>query len=291
MKNIKIRNDKLQVIVRTLGAEIQSITGLKDHFEYIWNDVTGKYWHRHAPILFPIIGRLNDNTYLYHSEDYQLTQHGFLRDQEFEVTMQDINFVKLQSSANSDTKKNYPFNYRFTVTYQLVDCELEIQYQIENLDTKTMYYSLGLHPGFNIESDLMNYHLAFGPHANEIKKIEVDPAPFLSGISKINPLVNGALPLSYRALDNGLIVFDVGDFDSVQLVNNQSNHSVKLNLDDFPYLAVWSPENKKAPFVCVEPFKGLPDVYGQPGKLQDKLGESSILTGEESVIKTELRFC
>lgn len=42
---------------------------------------------------------------------------------------------------------------------------------------------------------------------------------------------------------------------------------------------------------CVEPFKGLPDVYGQPGKLQDKLGESSILTGKTDVVKTAIKVC
>ena len=291
MKTIKIKNDQIQVVINTLGAEIQAITGLKDHFDYVWNDLTGKYWQRHAPILFPIIGRLNNNTYLYHDNQYELPQHGFLRDQDFDVVMEDVNFVKLQSSANDETRLKYPFNYRFTVTYQLVEHQLEIQYEIENLDTKTMYYSLGLHPGFVAESDLNNYHLVFESHADEIKEQKVDPAPYLSGISKIQPLKNGTLPLSYTKLDDGLLVYSVDNFKNVQLVNSQTSHSVQLDISEFPYLAIWSPEHENAPFVCVEPFKGLPDVYGQPGKLQDKLGESSILTGKTDVVKTAIKVC
>jgi galactose mutarotase-like enzyme len=289
MTMIKIKNDRIQVSISTLGAEIQEVTSVKDRFDYIWNDVTGEYWNRHAPILFPIIGRLNDNTYFYHGNQYELSQHGFLRDQEFSIVMKDVNFVKLQSSANDKTQIEYPFNYRFTVTYQLVDNQLKIQYEIENLDAKTMYYSLGLHPGFTVESDLENYHLVFEPHADEIKELRVDPAPFLNGVSKIYSLQNGTLPLSHAKLDNGLVIYSVDNFTNVQLVNTQSSHSVQLDISAFPYLAVWSPEHRNAPFVCVEPFKGLPDVYGKPGKLQDKLGENSVLVSETDMIKTSIR--
>lgn len=83
MQTIKITNEKIRVVISNLGAEIQSVELLESGVNVIWNDVNQQYWQRHAPILFPIIGRLNDNSYKYRGRKYELNQHGFLRDQEF----------------------------------------------------------------------------------------------------------------------------------------------------------------------------------------------------------------
>ncbi|MGA3233452.1 hypothetical protein ACA593_11885 [Lactiplantibacillus pentosus] len=169
MQTIKITNEKIRVVISNLGAEIQSVELLESGVNVIWNDVNQQYWQRHAPILFPIIGRLNDNSYKYRGRKYELNQHGFLRDQEFQVIASDYNFVKLQSVSSLKTLAKYPFDYRFEVLYQLVDNRLEICYQIENVDDNTMYYSLGLHPGFNIKGTLDHYQLIFEPRIKEIR--------------------------------------------------------------------------------------------------------------------------
>lgn len=58
MRTIKITNGKICVVISTLGAEIQSVELLESGVNVIWNDENQQYWQRHAPILFPIIGRL-----------------------------------------------------------------------------------------------------------------------------------------------------------------------------------------------------------------------------------------
>ncbi|BBM22322.1 aldose 1-epimerase family protein [Lactobacillus pentosus] len=290
MRTIKITNGKICVVISTLGAEIQSVELLESGVNVIWNDENQQYWQRHAPILFPIIGRLNDNSYKYQGRKYELNQHGFLRDQEFQVIASDYNFVKLQSASNTRTRAKYPFDYRFQVLYQLVDNRLEICYQIENEDHKTMYYSLGLHPGFNINGTLDNYQLIFEPRIKEIKRLRVTPAPFIDGSSSLETIENGVLPLSYSLLNQGLVIVDTDNLESVILSQLSSVDQIEISLADFPYLAIWSPENQNAPFVCVEPFKGLPDLYGQPRNLQDKLGIQSILSGQTDEIKTSLTF-
>ncbi|MCH4129115.1 MAG: aldose 1-epimerase family protein [Lactiplantibacillus sp.] len=290
MRTIKITNGKICVVISTLGAEIQSVELLESGVNVIWNDENQQYWQRHAPILFPIIGRLNDNSYKYQGRKYELNQHGFLRDQEFQVIASDYNFVKLQSASNTRTRAKYPFDSRFQVLYQLVDNRLEICYQIENEDHKTMYYSLGLHPGFNINGTLDNYQLIFEPRIKEIKRLRVTPAPFIDGSSSLETIENGVLPLSYSLLNQGLVIVDTDNLESVILSQLSSVDQIEISLADFPYLAIWSPENQNAPFVCVEPFKGLPDLYGQPRNLQDKLGIQSILSGQTDEIKTSLTF-
>ncbi|MEY2382587.1 aldose 1-epimerase family protein [Lactiplantibacillus pentosus] len=290
MQTIKITNEKIRVVISTLGAEIQSVELLESGVNVIWNDVNQQYWQRHAPILFPIIGRLNDNSYKYRGRKYELNQHGFLRDQEFQVIASDYNFVKLQSVSSLKTLAKYPFDYRFEILYQLVDNRLEICYQIENVDDNTMYYSLGLHPGFNIKGTLDHYQLIFEPRIKEIRRLRVNPAPFINGTSSLETLENGVFPLSYSLLNQGLVIVDTENLESVSLSNLSSVNQIEISLADFPYLAIWSPENQNAPFVCVEPFRGLPDLYGQPRNLQDKLGIQSILSGQIDKIKTSLTF-
>ncbi|MBU7477382.1 aldose 1-epimerase family protein [Lactiplantibacillus pentosus] len=290
MQTIKITNEKIRVVISNLGAEIQSVELLESGVNVIWNDVNQQYWQRHAPILFPIIGRLNDNSYKYRGRKYELNQHGFLRDQEFQVIASDYNFVKLQSVSSLKTLAKYPFDYRFEVLYQLVDNRLEICYQIENVDDNTMYYSLGLHPGFNIKGTLDHYQLIFEPRIKEIRRLRVNPAPFINGTSSLETLENGVFPLSYSLLNQGLVIVDTENLESVSLSNLSSVNQIEISLADFPYLAIWSPENQNAPFVCVEPFRGLSDLYGQPRNLQDKLGIQSILSGQIDKIKTSLTF-
>ena len=43
----------------------------------------GPVWPRHAPVLFPIVGRLKDDRLRHQGKSYHLPQHGFARDRRF----------------------------------------------------------------------------------------------------------------------------------------------------------------------------------------------------------------
>lgn len=289
MKQITIKNDSLAVKVALLGAEIQEVKNLKDDFSYIWT-ADAKYWGRHAPILFPFIGRSNDNKYLLNGKEYSMKQHGFLRDQTFQVAEQKEDQVTLTWSADAASLKIYPYHFTARVTYQLVANQLKISYQIKNENSSAMYYSLGFHPGLNITSDLSDYSLNFTPQVKELTTLLIDPAPFRSGKTAATKLDNGRLALSYPMLDNGLIIYRAKDIKQVSLTSRKDSHRVTEDITDFPYLAIWSPEKKQAPFVCVEPFKGLPDKYGKPVELADKDGENHIIGHHAADIHLSLQF-
>ena len=276
MATVELKNNKINVVISLLGAEIQAVTRTDDGFDYIWNDTTGQYWGRHAPILFPIIGQINQNTYYFNDQKYQLTQHGFLRDQTFEVVSQSEDAVSLKSVANADTKAKYPFDYQVTVNYRLDDSALNVEFNVENLDQQAMYYSLGLHPGLNTEGNFSDYALQFDPAKTEIENLEVDPAPLINGKSHAVQLDHGAFNLTHAKLDDGLVIFSAAGLDHVKLASKNAKHAVELNIKDFPYLAVWSPEKKNADFVCVEPFAGLPDIAGEPSDWAYKLGNNTL---------------
>ena len=66
------------------GAELTSLIARANGLEYLWQ-ADPAVWARHAPVLFPLVGRLPDDAYHYEGRDYKLPQHGFARDQEFPV--------------------------------------------------------------------------------------------------------------------------------------------------------------------------------------------------------------
>lgn len=289
MEQITIKNNNLEAKIALLGAEIQEVKNLKDNFSYIWT-ADKQYWGRHAPILFPFIGRSNNNQYLIDGKKYDMKQHGFLRDQTFEVAAQDEDRVVLKSSATDETKKVYPYDYTVTITYKLVDNELKASYEIENKNNSAMYYSFGFHPGLSISSDLSDYALEFEPKAESLKTLLIDPAPFRSGKEAQTKLENGKLALSYPMLDDGLIIFDVKDLKTVSLVSSKDGHRVTEDISAFPYLAIWSPEKKHASFVCVEPFRGLPDKYGESIEISKKDGEQHIIGHQTDEFGVALKF-
>lgn len=289
MEQVVIKNNILEVKIALLGAEVQEVKNLEDDFSYIW-DADTKYWGRHAPVLFPFIGRSNDNQYLIDGKKYDMKQHGFLRDQTFTVVDQSSDQVTLQSKASEETLAVYPYDYTVEITYQLIENQLEIKYQIENHNDKEMYYSFGFHPGLKVTGNLSNYALTFNPEVKELRTLAINPAPFRSGEVTETKLNNGNLSLSYPMLDNGLIIYDVQDIMSVTLVSSEDDHTVSENIADFPYLAIWSPEKKKAPFVCVEPFRGLPDKYGKISEISKKDGEQEIASHETDNFSIKMIF-
>ena len=62
---ITIQNEYLSASVKLKGAELCSI--VKNGKEYIWQ-ADSIFWGRHAPNLFPIVGKLKNNQY----EDSQM---------------------------------------------------------------------------------------------------------------------------------------------------------------------------------------------------------------------------
>ena len=90
-----IENNMIKVVISDHGAEIQSVKGAHTGEEYMWQ-ADPEIWGRHAPILFPIVGRLKNDEYTYKGKTYHLGQHGFARNSDFEVenhTQESITFL------------------------------------------------------------------------------------------------------------------------------------------------------------------------------------------------------
>ena len=80
MESYEIGTGALTAGVLEIGAELCSLHDAKGR-EFLWQ--AGPTWPRHAPNLFPIVGRLKDDRLRHGGKEYHLTQHGFARDRRF----------------------------------------------------------------------------------------------------------------------------------------------------------------------------------------------------------------
>ncbi|WP_054750664.1 aldose 1-epimerase family protein [Lacticaseibacillus thailandensis] len=285
---ITLTNTQFTATVNPFGAELTTLTRRQDGREYIWSDTTGKYWGRHAPILFPAIGRSNDDQYVVDGRTYPMHQHGFARDFEFtDVTQSRDDTVTLTLHDNAETRKLYPFAFALTVTYTLTVTGLAVHYTVANTSAQPLPFALGSHPGFALSQPLDQYVVTLTGAKLPLTKFGIGPVPFRNG--KVEPLTaadGASLPLSHELLDDGLLIINAPDATSATLASKDGSYKVTLSLADFPYLTLWSPEHKHAPFVCVEPFHGLPDVSGQPTDWYQKPGNTTVAPGGRVTLAT-----
>ena len=78
---IVLENEGFRVEINPFGAELTSFRSKTTGTEYVWGGDPAA-WKRHAPVLFPIVGRLKDKTYTVDGASFEITHHCFGRDLE-----------------------------------------------------------------------------------------------------------------------------------------------------------------------------------------------------------------
>jgi len=260
---IILKNEFLEVMINETGAEIESIKSVSDNIEFLWS-ANPEYWVRHAPILFPIVGRVSDDKYMVDGNEYNLTQHGFARDLGFSIEKSCDSFVVMSIIWNEDTLKIYPFKFKLFVIYTLNGNELSIKYEVQNEDEKIIYFSIGAHPGFNwpiFEGETKeDYYLEFEKD-EKCGIYKLTENFLLSREKKLFLEDSKIIPLSEELFKEGALVFGDLKSDKVSLKSKSNNHSVTVEFPGFPFLGIWSKESG-APFVCIEPWFGHADFDG-----------------------------
>lgn len=275
---IQLENERISVTILTKGAELASIKNKETGIEYLWQaDPT--YWGRHAPVLFPVVGRLKEDSYQVDGKSYPMNQHGFARDGDFEIVEQDDSSVTLELGATTETKRVYPFDFKLKIQYRLVGETVTTHYTVENpSSTEKLYFSIGAHPGFNIpltkETVFEDYFLSFSPRKTRTT-IPLTGA-YLNTPAKTLAQTNTDIALSRHLFDNDALIYEVKGENIFTIKSEKTPHSVSVKFTDFPYVGVWSPPKTDAPFVCIEPWFGIADTFDANGNLKEKLGIQSL---------------
>lgn len=274
-----LENASLRVEIDTHGAEIKSIQDKNSAREYMWQaDPT--YWRRTAPVLFPFVGSLKNQEYLYEGKRYPMGQHGFARDMEFELESQEGTGIWFVLSSNEDTYGRYPFRFELHIGYILTDRTVTVLWKVCNTDNKDMHFSIGAHPAFlcpvHGETDKSGYRLYFGDDIDEIHHHGNDNA---SGMALredlILPLIDHRAVITPEFFDRCTYMVENHQTQVVGLEEPDGKRIVTMQFDA-PLFALWSPEGKNAPFVCIEPWYGRCDAEDFSGSLSEREYNNSL---------------
>jgi galactose mutarotase-like enzyme len=264
-----LQNEFLKIKVNLFGAELCSVIDTKTNFEYIWQ--AGNEWKRHAPILFPIVGKLINNQYEFKDKLYNLPQHGFARDLNFTLISSNTNQLIFELNSNENTKSNYPFEFKLQIVYTLENNRLKINYTVINQSNSDVYFSIGAHPAFNTTykgCNLNEYSLL-------IDKTKLISTKLYNGLIEKKhediEIKNNFLKLNTSLFDNDAIVIENNQINKIELLNNAKTHSIKMYCENWPYFGIWTkPNNTK--FICIEPWYGITDTSSHNQQFINKKG-------------------
>ncbi len=275
---IKISNKRLSVIIKEKGAELQSIQ--LDGLEYLWQ-ADAKYWAKHSPVLFPIIGELKDGKYFYDDKEYQLSRHGFARDKLFVAEKITAEAVTLSLQSDPETLGVYPFKFVFSLQYEIKNNELSCTYIVENIDDKDLYFSAGSHPAFRVPLNeklpYKDYKLKFNNDDN-LKRYVLHNGLTGDETETIH-LEKKELQLEPSLFYKDAIVLKHIKSDQIKLFSDKDPHGLNFNFEGFPYFGIWA--SKDAPFVCLEPWCGIADNIHHNHQLVNKEGINKLNAGEK----------
>lgn len=266
-----LKNEQLTVQLCDLGAEIVSVRGEGD-CEYIWQGDPA-YWTGHAPLMFPICGRLFDGKYTYGGNTYCMGNHGFARRSVFEAETVESDFVRFVLRDNDETRAMYPFAFEFVVEYRLTDCRLHSRITIINPGETLLPAVVGLHPAFNVplggDGAFDDWYVEFAEPCSPDEILTI-PTGFLTGRRRAYDLEAGRIiRLRHEMFDPDSIFFS-NVCREVTLRSEKSRRFVRFLFPDMPYMGIWHKPKSDAPYLCIEPWCGLSAYDGEIDDLARK---------------------
>ena len=260
-----ISNSVLTVGVSEHGAELQSIQ--KNGKEYLWQGDT-RFWGRRSPVLFPIVGRVWEDTYRYAGNSYRMGQHGFARDVEHTLVGKTETSLTLVLQANEETRTKWPYELELRSTFELVEKTVRHTLAVYNPSEPELRFGIGYHPAFAIPFDD-----AHTPADYEFRFDELESPLCVSCLP--NGLLNGT-DYHYLARNTRTVPLtdDLFDYDShcmlnlrsktLAIVEKDTGRAVRCNIEGYPYVLIWSKPEKPYRFVCIEPWHSLPGEENGP---------------------------
>lgn len=271
-----IQNDSLRISINSIGAELSSLRDA-DEKEYLWQG--GPEWPRRAPVLFPIVGRMPGDALEHNGRTYPIGQHGFARDQQFDVHAVSPTEAIFSLRESPETLAQFPFPFTLDIRFSLEGERLGIVTTVANTGNEEFSASLGEHPGFIWP--LAN-HVLRSAHTLEFPQEESEPirriaAGLLLPEGQPTPVIGRTLPLNENLFAADAVIFDRLKSRSVRY-SAPGAPSITVDFADFPTLGVWS----KVPgdFLCIEPWFGVTAPLGFSGEYSEKPGQFSLKPGD-----------
>ncbi|MBQ5310503.1 MAG: aldose 1-epimerase family protein [Oscillospiraceae bacterium] len=250
-----LSNDSLTAFISRSGAELCSLRD-NDGYEYIWT--AEDVWKRHAPVLFPFVCNTLSKKYTVNGRGYALSNHGFARDSVFELRSYDGTSVELVLTSSENTLAVYPYSFELTVRYTLDGTGIKCTFITKNTGSEEMPFFIGGHPGFlcpfdsDKDGSFTDYKVVYEKSETIVQHLPDGDVTVLDGGTEV--------PLTRELFTNDVFMADKPASSEISLVDTKSGRSVSVRFDKRGCIAVWSPYDDRAGFVCLEPWAQTP-VY------------------------------
>lgn len=286
MKKVRINSDLFpaQAIINSFGAELISLKYGKDQREQIWT-ANPDHWARHAPVLFPFVGKLKNDRFLYDGKTWPMMQHGFARDREFTLIFHSENSCVYELRWDDCTLEMYPFRFILRIEHRFQGNVFRSTFEVYNNDEKTMYFGLGGHPGFIMEEKEFELHFK----ENEISLRHYVDAGLISEQTEDVFRGRNVLNFSADSFNRDAWVFTHLHSDGVQLRTKNGKILLKMRWKNFPHLGIWSKPGLPG-FICIEPWASYADALHHNGTLSQKHNIQSLSAGEKFTAFYEFDF-
>ncbi len=266
----RLHTGAAEAVISALGAELQSLRlgGL----DLLWD--AGPLWPRHAPLLFPIVGRLKGDTLRHHGGAFPMPRHGFARDRDFALLEGTATTCTVELHDDEVSRAAYPFPFLLRVAYTLNATSLRMDIALRNPGDTPLPASLGLHPAFRwpLVPNLPQaaHRLMFeidepGPLQRLTSEGLLDPTPLAT------PIQGRVLPLSQDLFAEDALIFLEPRSRSLRFLA-EGGPTLTLRWEGFPHLGLWAKPDPGPAFLCIEPWDGYADPEGWDGEFADKPG-------------------
>jgi galactose mutarotase-like enzyme len=263
----QIASDRLGLAISPMGAQLRAIRTM-DGRELLWS-ADPHWWGFSCPLLFPIVGGLNENHYSLDGKRFHLAKHGFARKSLFEAVTVGRDHALFRLSASDETRAVYPFEFTLDVSFRVEDRRIEIAATLSNPGPVALPASFGFHPAFRWPLTPAQDR---GEHSLVFDQDEPDPISKLNDDGTLSP---ERLPTPVR--ERTLVLRDAL-FAHGLVYGAPGGPKLRIEFPGLPYLGVWTKPG--APFVCIEPWQGLADPEGYAGDLRAKPGVIEVMGGQ-----------
>lgn len=264
------------------GGEL--ISFVTDGIEYVW-DGDPKYWSGQAPHLFPAVCSSLNGHVTYDGVEYPMPKHGIVRGEVFRVVELAPDFIIFEHKWSEETLKYYPAKYTLRVAHRLSENGFSTTYTVTSENDAV--FCLGGHPAFRCPlpegGTFEDYVLRFRDAAGAVMSVTKNGYMDQS-VPKLHRIKDNVLPLKYSDFDEDAMIIENLPSKVVDLVSTVDNHGFRFRFKGFDALGIWTPIGLKAPFVCLEPWCGLPADVRESGLAEDKKYAKKISAGEEFTV-------
>ena len=156
------------------------------------------------------------------------------------------------------------------LSYTLRGDTLRVGWHVHNPADQELLFSIGGHPAFNLplaDGD------SFADHMITLDSPGIARLGWQDGLLDPTPRpTETAFALDYAQFANDALIYHTPGATRITLRGKTPAPVLTVSYDELPYLGLWTPADKQAPFLCIEPWAGVMDSASHDGNLENKLG-------------------